>query len=168
MARKPFEIYSTLVSSRHLRNLFAQRHGIKAEVVRDWGRPQESDEFPTGTGKANTLDRLLGDIRQAYPIFPVEAREIGSVVREEINRLDMENGALSVSNESNPCLLAIKSMQEHLDVLHQLEKLEPDDTGRLETEWLEFESAYFQLKGCVDSILDREKRKQNSIKNPEK
>lgn len=154
MPREPFEIYATIVASKYLRSVLAQRHGISAETIQRWGSPVESDAFPTGTGKANTLERLIRDMRIVHPIFPAEAREMAAVVVAEINRLDMADGAISAESDK-PCAVVMKSIREHLDVLEHLESgdLSPETIQKLEKEWHEMEAGFYRAKGCVEALL---------------
>lgn len=159
MPRETFEIYAPVVASKYLRGILAQRHGVKDETVQRWGSPVESDRYPTGTGKANTLDRLLRDMRIIYPMFPIEAREMAEVVAAEINRLDMADGASSADSDK-PCAAVMKSIRESLDVLEKIEegKLSPDTIAELEKEWREMEAGFYRAKGCVEALIAKHKR----------
>jgi hypothetical protein len=163
MPRKPYEIFYVLVKSEMLRNLFAQRFAIPADspdlhrnTVKAWGRPVLSDDYPTGTGKPNPLDQILRVMLLAHPIFPIEVREIAEVVMDLANRLDMQQG-IAHSQNNNPCSLVMKSLREQLDVLEQIEAgdITPEKIKLIEKEWSEFESSFYQVKGCVKGIIEK-------------
>jgi hypothetical protein len=166
MARKPWEIFNTLVSSKSLRNLFAQRFARKAEsadpqeaTVYAWGRPVESDEYPTGTGKPNPLDLLLRIMNLSHSMFPVEVREIAETVVQEANRLDMEHGFTNLQNGGDPCAAVMKSIRQQLDVLEHVKTSDftTENIKNLEKVWTEFETSFYQLKGCIQAVIEKHK-----------
>lgn len=160
MPRKPFEIYAGIVTSKYLRSKLAQRHGVKDEVVQAWGRPVESDEFPSGTGKANPLDRLLRDMRLSFSMFPDEVREIAEVVRAETERLEDEAGAGDAESNGNPCAAVTNLMQEHLGVLQKLQtgELSDEKLAEIECEWSKFEGSFFKTRGCIRAFVRKHRK----------
>lgn len=125
--KRTYEYIRRVVALEHCSpGVLAKMNGVERETVDAWGRPPESDEYPTGTGKKNPIDAFLRLIGLAHKDAPGLAREIASVGGEYVDYLD-DLGGRPFTEQANVCEAVAKSVKEHSDVVvYYLHSSEPD------------------------------------------
>lgn len=154
--RRTFEFYKRLADLASY-GVIAQISGVTSDTADDWARPVESDDFPTGTGKNNTTDTVLRQIRKAHTKDPGLAREWASVFLAYVDFLDAQSG-VSEWKSGNLCAVIAQSAKEHMDlVVEYMHKPQPN----LEKVWTELQqakSALNKAEACLREELKEKKR----------
>ena len=105
----------------------AQISGKEIQTAEAWGRPVESNENPTGTGKRNPFDLVLRLIGIAHKEAPALAREMAELFPQYVDYLD--------HNEQRPTGRALneligESVKEHSEaVIALLNQTDPNFAG---------------------------------------
>jgi hypothetical protein len=159
--KRTFEFYKRLGEMTGFGKI-AQISGVCTDTADDWARPVESDDFPTGTGKHNTTETVMRQIRTAHVNDAGFAREWAEVFPAYVDFLDEQAGRERSLNGSNSlCSLIGESAKEHLDIVLAFMKSPNLDHERLEGEILDCVSKLNEMLACVRA----EQKKKISLQN---
>lgn len=147
--KRTYEFYKRFGSLLSFGKL-AQISGVEMQTAEAWGRPVESDEFPTGTGKRNPTDTVMRQIRNIHGKDAGLARVWANAFPKYVDHLDALNGKTRAQVESGSlCQIIGESAQEHLDIVLAFMNEGEHDHERLETEVLEAISKLNELLACL-------------------
>lgn len=156
-----FEIFNPLVRTKSLRNLFAQRFGLKAEsedldetTIYAWGYPPASDRYPSGKGKRNPLDHLLRVMDLANPLFPAEVQMMALVVSAHAAKLAGEDGHEEPQSVENQILQSMHRMIDCLEIMKTGERMSETGKRQLAQNWLEFELSFSRSRARMKELLN--------------
>lgn len=122
----------------------AKVSGKKTDVAEAWGRPAESDEFPSGTGKRDPSQTILRLIGLAHEGDPGLAREWAETFVEYVDFLDDR-----ISPEDSIFELMARSVKEHADVVVQVLHEKHPDYARVYSEAMQAKSAINKIIACA-------------------
>lgn len=128
----------------------AQISGVEMQTAEAWGRPVESDEFPTGTGKRNPTDTVLRQIRTIHAKDAGTARVWANTFPKYVDHLDALSGKVRAQIETGSlCQIIGESAKEHLDIVLAFMNADEPDYENLEHETLEAISKLNELLACL-------------------
>lgn len=93
----------------------AKKLGVSADTVRRWRREPESDDAPTGTGRANPLDRAEDLIDAVFIVNPAGAHTVAEQPREHYRSI-AETHAL-VGTVKSAAALALDEMVKAVNAI---------------------------------------------------
>ncbi len=150
----------------HLVHVIARAFGLNEQTVRGWRHPKESDENPTGTGKANPLDQAARYIRIVHQYNPGNARLAATFLIDLVNDLDKEQGVggrESAAGEESNLLAALRDeLREAADIPQVLMHENPDEhtLRRALKEISEDVAALNRLEAVVRARLESNRKEQ--------
>jgi hypothetical protein len=144
-------------------HVLARAFGLNEQTVRGWRHPKESDQNPTGTGKANPLDQAARYISLVHQYNPGNARLAATFFVELADELDRESGltaGAAVSSEDSILAALRDELRESADIPQVLmgEKLDEHALRRALKEISEEMVALNRLEAVVRARLESERK----------
>lgn len=155
--KRTFEFIRRLVHLEHCSpGIVAKSSGVERETVDAWGRPVESDENPTATGKRTPFDLCLRLIGIAHKDDSGLAREIAETFPDYCDYLDELRGVSFAAQGGCINEILAQSAKEHADIIVSLLAAPDPDLQDVYREIKQAQAKINELAACCKSKMKAE------------